>query len=63
MYERKVKKTPQEFQAKAGLKAPELSAVDTSAVNKTEAPASFIEIISKRIDKLLAKTPPKSSAA
>ena len=64
MYQRKVNKTPQEFKSKSGLKAPEPNtATETSTSNKGEATASFIEIISKRIDKLLAKTPPKSSAA
>jgi len=60
LYERNNKKMPQELQPKSGLKAPEPTAITET---KGEAPASFIEIISKRIDKLLAKTPPKSSAA
>lgn len=59
MYER-IKKTPQELQSKSGLKAAELNTTETS---NGETQASFIEIISKRIDKLLAKMPPKSSAA
>jgi hypothetical protein len=64
LYERKIKKTPQQLQSKSGLKAPEFNAAaETSPSSKGEATASFIEIISKRIDKLLAKTPPKSSAA
>ena len=60
MYER-IKKTPQELQSKSGLKAAELKTRETSTTGETQ--ASFIEIISKRIDKLLAKIPPKSSAA
>lgn len=61
MYERNIKKTPQELQSKLGLKASNATTTETSIHGET--PASFIEIISKRIDKLLAKIPPKSSAA
>jgi hypothetical protein len=60
LYER-IKKTPQELQSKSGFRAAELNTTETSTNGET--PASFIEIISKRIDKLLAKIPPKSSAA
>ena len=67
MYERKVKELQPspELRSKAGPKDSEINpaASQSAAANKPEAPASFIEIISKRIDKLLEKAPPKSSAA
>ena len=64
LYERKIKKLENSPEFKSKPQDPEikLAAVQSQA-SKPEAPASFIEIISKRIDKLLEKTPPRSSAA
>jgi len=61
VYEHKVRelKTAPELKSKA--QEPEINT--TAAQSPQNTPASFIEIISKRIDKLLEKAPRKSSAA
>jgi hypothetical protein len=61
LHQHKVKKLPTfpEFKPRA-----QNSEINTAAAQPApETPASFIEIISKRIDKLLEKAPRKSSAA
>jgi hypothetical protein len=64
LYERELKKLESSPEIKSKAQDPEIKpAAVQSQSNKPEAPASFIEIISKRIDKLLEKTPPRSSAA
>ena len=64
LYEPKIKKLESSPELKSKAQDPEIKPAAVQAQpNKPEAPASFIEIISKRIDKLLEKTPPKSSAA
>jgi hypothetical protein len=64
LYQHKIKKVESSPDIKSKAQDPEIKpAAVQSQSNKRELPASFIEIISKRIDKLLEKTPPRSSAA
>jgi hypothetical protein len=64
LYQHKIKKVESSPDIKSKAQDPEIKpAAVQSQSNRPEAPASFIEIISKRIDKLLEKTPPRSSAA
>jgi hypothetical protein len=61
VYEHKLKELKTSPEIKSKAQEPEINT--TAAQSPQNTPASFIEIISKRIDKLLEKAPPRKSSA